>query len=109
MDQGVMVFAQVMAVVMGSIAALVGIGLGTRVLWRLGSQPPRRAAPALADSEELQRLQTAIDAIAIEVERISEGQRFTVSLLSNRLPPPSTERNSTPPSSETAARVDSPV
>ena len=84
MDQGVMVFAQVMAVVMGSIAALVGIGLGTRVLWRLGSQPPRRAAPALADSEELQRLQTAIDAIAIEVERISEGQRFVTKVMSDR-------------------------
>jgi hypothetical protein len=32
----------------------------------------------------LERMEQAIDAIAIEVERISEGQRFTTKLLSER-------------------------
>jgi len=32
----------------------------------------------------LERMEHAIDAIAIEVERISEGQRFTTKLLSER-------------------------
>jgi len=32
----------------------------------------------------LERMEHAIDAIAIEVERISEGQRFTIKLLSER-------------------------
>ena len=34
--------------------------------------------------ETLQRMEHAIDAMAIEIERISEGQRFTTKLLSDR-------------------------
>lgn len=33
-------------------------------------------------TERLERMEQAIDSIAIEVERISEGQRFTTKLLS---------------------------
>ncbi|HEY3257253.1 MAG TPA: hypothetical protein VGJ64_00220 [Gemmatimonadaceae bacterium] len=32
----------------------------------------------------LERMEQGIDAIAVEVERISEGQRFTTKLLSER-------------------------
>jgi hypothetical protein len=32
----------------------------------------------------LERMEHAVDAIAIEIERISEGQRFTTKLLSER-------------------------
>lgn len=35
----------------------------------------------------LERMETAIDSIAVEVERISEGQRFTTKLLSERPQP----------------------
>jgi hypothetical protein len=35
----------------------------------------------------LERMEQAIDSIAIEVERISEGQRFTTKLLSERVKP----------------------
>jgi hypothetical protein len=35
--------------------------------------------------EELQALSQAVEAIAIEVERIAEGQRFTTKLLSERV------------------------
>jgi transposase len=35
-------------------------------------------------SGRLERMERAIDAIAVEVERISEGQRFTTKLLSER-------------------------
>jgi hypothetical protein len=41
-------------------------------------------------SGRLERMELAIDSIAVEVERISEGQRFTTKLLSERqqaLPP----------------------
>jgi hypothetical protein len=39
----------------------------------------------LGGSEErLARIEHAVDAIALEVERISEGQRFTTRLLSER-------------------------
>ena len=48
--------------------------------------------------QRLERMEHAIDSIALEVERISEGQRFTTKLLSERakegagLPAPSGER-----------------
>jgi hypothetical protein len=35
----------------------------------------------------LERMEMAIDSIAVEVERISEGQRFTTKLLSERQQP----------------------
>jgi hypothetical protein len=42
-----------------------------------------KAAPAIAaDSARLERLEQGVEAIAIEVERISEGQRFVTRLLS---------------------------
>ena len=87
MNEDVQAFAVVMVVIVTSIAALVAIGLGARILWRWGSrvQPSQQPTPAVDDSR-LQRLENAVEAIAIEVERISEGQRFTVSLLSERLP-----------------------
>jgi hypothetical protein len=37
-----------------------------------------------ATDARLERIEHAMDAIAIEVERISEGQRFTTRLLSER-------------------------
>ena len=41
------------------------------------------AVSAAADAR-LSRLEQAVDAIAFEVERISEGQRFTTKLLSEQ-------------------------
>ena len=85
MESNALVFAQVMTVIVLSLAGLVAIGLGGRVLWRLGSRSPRSLDPS-TDRRDLQRLETAVESIAIEVERISESQRFMVSLLGNRLP-----------------------
>ncbi|HEU4990100.1 MAG: hypothetical protein KGL93_05925 [Gemmatimonadota bacterium] len=42
-----------------------------------------RALPPEAD-QRLARIEQAVDAIALEVERISEGQRFTTRLLADR-------------------------
>jgi hypothetical protein len=47
----------------------------------------RGAAPTAIPSDvgaRLERMEHAIEAIAVEVERISEGQRFTTKLLSER-------------------------
>jgi hypothetical protein len=46
--------------------------------------PPAAPDPALQD--RLDRLESAIQAIAIETERIAEGQRFTTRLLAQREP-----------------------
>ena len=54
----------------------------------------RRARPAAPDpilretSARLARLEQAVDAIAVEVERVSEGQRFVTRLLTEQRPDP---------------------
>jgi hypothetical protein len=83
MDSDVAQFAQVMFVLVMSTAGFVTIGLVARILWRVGSrQKASGAAQFPRDEERMHRLETAVDAIAIEVERISESQRFMVGLLS---------------------------
>lgn len=55
----------------------------SRLIWKRGS---RQHAPALTtdSSQRLERIEQAMDAIAVEVERVSEGQRFVTRLLSER-------------------------
>ena len=92
MDHDAVVFAQVMIVIVSTVAALVVIGGVGRILWRVGSRV-RATPPASVAAGDVERLEHAVEAIAIEVERISESQRFTVALLSDRLPQrDSTER-----------------
>jgi hypothetical protein len=51
-----------------------------RLIWRRASRPP--ASPLLTESaQRLERLEQAVDTIAVEVERVSEGQRFLTRLL----------------------------
>ena len=87
MDNDVLVFAQVMAVILGTVTSLVTIGLVTRAIWMRGSRNHERVVRSSGDDARLERLEAAVDAIAIEVERISEGQRFATGLLADRLPP----------------------
>jgi hypothetical protein len=46
----------------------------------------RESSPALSEAR-LARIEQAVEAIALEVERISEGQRFTTKLLSEQSRP----------------------
>lgn len=50
---------------------------------RMKRPPPQDAAAQARIEERLNQLTTAVDAIAVEVERISEGQRFTTKLLAD--------------------------
>jgi hypothetical protein len=107
MNGDVLTFAQVMAVITLSTAAFVTIGLGARILWRMGSRTRPREVSS-ADPAAMQRLETAIDTIAIEVERISEAQRFTVALLSDKLPARNSERAADPAAATSVKRVNTP-
>jgi DNA repair exonuclease SbcCD ATPase subunit len=69
-----------------SVISVLFVGLPmaigvSRWLWRRAAP----AAPALpaAEVERLARLEQSVDAIAIELERISEGQRFVTKLLAD--------------------------
>lgn len=53
----------------------------SKAIERRGTTSPKALS---AIEERLGRIEQAVDAIAIEVERVSEGQRFTTKLLSDR-------------------------
>ena len=79
-------FVQVALIFVATSAALTGLALVARVLWRLtGRVQPRESLPGVS-ADDFRRLETAVETIAIEVERISEAQRFTAALLSERTP-----------------------
>jgi hypothetical protein len=77
----------------------VGMPLARAYARRMESGAGRPVVPPDVTAR-LERMEQAIDSIAIEIERISEGQRFTTKLLADRVPPASA---SAPP----AARADS--
>ena len=78
------IFAFVMFVITGTVAALCVIGVVTaKAVQRLRRNGRAAIAPP-ANEERLEQIQQSIDAIAIEVERIAEAQRFTAKLLSER-------------------------
>ena len=54
-----------------------------RSIWRRGSLPPA-SRPDRESVQRLERMEQAMDAIAIEIERVSEGQRFVTRLLSEQ-------------------------
>jgi cell division septum initiation protein DivIVA len=67
--------------IVGTIFVLFPLSIAmARNIWRRGS---RQAAPAQSkeSTERMERLEQAVDAIAIEIERVSEGQRFVTRLL----------------------------
>ncbi len=65
--------------IVGSFSTAIALG----VAWL--RRPPRVASKDLAEiAERLAALERAVDAIAVETERIGEGQRFTTKLLSER-------------------------
>lgn len=67
-----------------AIAVPLSIGYARR-LWRGKPQP---SAPKVDEiAPRLERLEQAVDAVAIEVERISEGQRFVTRILAERPQP----------------------
>jgi len=56
----------------------------------------RSSHPPANDDARLARRQSGIEAIAVEVERISEGQRFVTRLLAERPPASLGRRDATP-------------
>lgn len=82
MDPDVVTFAAVSCVIVGLVGSLCLIGVVTfKVAWK---QKRPSAAMQHADNDRLEHLQQSVDAIAIEVERIAEAQRFSAKLLSER-------------------------
>jgi hypothetical protein len=93
MEGDTLAFAQVMTIIIASIAGFAVIGLGCYAAWkRIGPPQKRVVVKGAVDESRMERLEAAVDAIAVEVERISESQRFTMTMLAERLPVPKTDR-----------------
>jgi len=57
----------------------------SRFIWRRASRMPVQSAQLSPQIDQrLERLEQGIDAIAIEIERVTEGQRFVTKLLSEQ-------------------------
>jgi hypothetical protein len=79
MDPGIVVPLGFFAMV-ATIA--VGAPLARAFARRMERDSKVKIAPEI--TSRLERIEQAVDSIAIEVERISEGQRFTTKLLTER-------------------------
>jgi hypothetical protein len=53
----------------------------SRLLWKRSAQPPRTTPINSETAQRLERMEQAMDAIAVEMERVSEGQRFVTRIL----------------------------
>jgi hypothetical protein len=65
------------------LALAIGIPLVRALAKRWEREPQAGRIPSDVGTR-LERIEQAVEAIAVEVERISEGQRFTTKLLSER-------------------------
>lgn len=64
-------------------ATIIGLPIAKAYARRLDRSPDDSRLPSDL-TNRLERMEQAIDSVAIEVERISEGQRFTTKLLAER-------------------------
>jgi hypothetical protein len=73
----------------GGVSALVLCAVFFAMARRRWRGRRRPTSPILENDsvQRLQRLETGMEAIAIEIERVSEGQRFVTKLLSESQPP----------------------
>ena len=71
-----------------AVAAIIFGTISTTIIslakMRMKSAEQRNMNPDV--EHRLERIELAVDAIAVEVERMAESQRFTTRLLSERLP-----------------------
>ncbi|QJR36607.1 hypothetical protein [Gemmatimonas groenlandica] len=67
-----------------------------RIMFKRAGQP--KPSPQLLEgTARLERIEQAVDAMSIEIERISEGQRFVTQLMSSKAPAPAlVERTESP-------------
>jgi hypothetical protein len=81
----------ILAVMCAPVIA-IGLPIARAYARRVESGATQRGLPPELVAR-LDRMEQAVDAIAVEVERISEGQRFTTRLLAERAQPAALSAN----------------
>jgi hypothetical protein len=83
-----------------TIFVLAPLAVGaSRMMWKYAAAAPVRSAIPPETAGRLERIEQAVEAIAIEVERVSEGQRFVTKLMSDVKPVPALENTRVVPQS----------
>ncbi len=77
-EQGGFTGRDVAVIAMGQTIGFMLIGF---VLWRLAFRRGARSVQPVGDGRDVNQLQQSVDAIAVEIERISENQRFVTKLI----------------------------
>lgn len=84
---------QVVAIlIVFTIFVLMPLAVGAaRMMWKRAAAGPVRHVIPAETSGRLERIEQAVEAIAVEVERVSEGQRFVTKLMSDAKSTPALE------------------
>jgi len=85
LNSGQVMTLSVLSIIFVLFPLAVGVG---RAMLRRSSRPAPPPAVFTETAQRLERLEASVDAIAIEIERVSEGQRFVTKLLSEGQPAP---------------------
>lgn len=70
--------------IVGTLAVLMPLALAASRAMLLRARQPRMTPEMLEATRRMERMEQAIDTVAIEVERISEGQRFVTQLMAGK-------------------------
>ena len=89
MSPEVTAFLQVSIIVVALAGMLSVVVVG---LVRGVQSKPKQLNATAGQNLQLEQLQQSVDAIAVEVERIAEAQRFSAKLLAERAEPAATTR-----------------
>jgi hypothetical protein len=82
MNPDVLAFAQVSVIIVLLAGSLTAVTIG--LVRGLQQKKPRTLEVTGTQNTQLEQLQQSVDAIAVEVERIAEAQRFSAKLLAER-------------------------
>ena len=86
-DREVLVGGVLGGATVGMIATMVFVVV-LRQLARIGRRPAPSTSRRADLAPRLERIEAAVETIALEVERVSEAQRYSAKLLTERLPDP---------------------
>ncbi|MBL0939077.1 MAG: hypothetical protein IBJ03_09285 [Gemmatimonadaceae bacterium] len=70
--------------IVGTVTVLMPLALAAARAMMVRARHPKPSPQILESTARLERMEQAIDAVAVEVERISEGQRFVTQLMASR-------------------------
>ncbi|HVF39634.1 MAG TPA: hypothetical protein VM939_07005 [Gemmatimonadaceae bacterium] len=85
---------------LGFFAMVVAIVIGRPMVKAIAAKAENESKRPQVPAEltaRMERMEQSLDAIAVEIERISEGQRFTTKLLADARPAPALQQGSQSP------------